>query len=841
MQLAKKTKKKDFSWLGGGLVMLPRDAQKETLEKGKLFCPNTTNFDFFRPGSVRKFTDFETMGDTLLGTGPKEEETIGNIWVAIPVAGLTSYGFGELFASTNARSAQSLTVTMKWDQGFTATAVAKIRAQVLAIPTTVLSTSTPVTWTNAPAVATQEVTFYFQDLPALPVADLYFTIEFEMGAMPVGCTMSFYCDNGGSAIIARKVDAGAWAQAAEIPMKFLLQAGDPPVTGLHDGRFESPGPTQFYMGSCLGNLLAGDPDTVDAGGSWDDPIWTGGNQSRFQLWDFAQQQGLCFVADYAAHKMRAWDGVRGSDRLAPYGPQADADSTMQAAYRSPMTVARAVGVAAWDAVGLVQVLIVTTLRSGGFRATYGFVELQNATDNVNLTALAIDLLPAQFYFDIDPLATQVFCTPPGRGIFYKVPTASMTLTPAAAASNPVPNGTTAITIAGTTDAALEAQPDLETLFSLPTGYFTQQINVPDAKFLQSFSNSLCVAGDPTNPFSLYIAAQNGPNVFSEYGRVFGVKLDIEPQDGEPITGLKVADRALFVAKPHFLYRVDFTGDSNNPYRVTRVHGDYGTYSHWSMQVVPNGLLFLDDSGPALCFGTYSALAPGSEGIVNLFDGRIANELGIWWAPISQRALQFASSALESGFNRVSWTVATGNDSTSAKNLLLIYDYVQQQFSVRVTPASVLAIIGDESGFPRLWKGDYSGQAYKLSDDTYSATDQCELETPWLDLGAPSVFKDGEWLWLRGRKITGAPPSSLWQVMVYVDGNDPVGDNFDAVELAQVCYFDAADPQFSANGVAVRLAPRAFRKIKLRIFAPTAAVAAALDGFTIEYTPEGQRR
>lgn len=831
--MARQRKRKEFSWLGGGLVTLPRDAQKEALQKGRLFCPNITNVDLFRPGSARLFTKFNKRGTTMLGTSPKSEQSVGNDWNGLNVSLYSSFGIGQIFASADARAAQSLTMTMRWTAGLSGSMVAKIYTVSASLPNTLVATSSPFFWNNAAASAGQDVTFYFTTLPALTVANYYFTLEMTVGTVPAGCELDFRVDGLSSATIAHKYNAGGWAQNAEVPFKYLLQAGDPPVSLLYDARFQSPGPVQYYMGANGGYLLAGDPDTVDAGGGWDNPIWAGGNSSRFQLWDAKQMGGLVFTTDYSTSFPRAWDGVRGPDRTPV---QTDANSTMQAGYKSPLTVARAAGASVWSATGLVQVLIITTLKSGGWRATYGSVVLQNTTDVINLTAMAFDSVPAQFYFDIDAAATEVFVTAPGRGVFYKYPAASLS-----GGANPMANNTTTQTITGVADATIEAQQDLESDFGVPTGYFTEQIDAPKAKYLETFSNCLCAAGDPTFPFGVFITAQDAPQIWSEYGRTYGVRLDIMPEDGEPVTGLKVADRALFVAKPHFLYRVDFTGDANLPWRVTRVHGSYGTYSHWSMQVIPQGLLFLDDSGPAICFGTYSALAPGSDKIVNLFDARVAADLNIWWAPISQRALSFASSALESGFNRVTWTLAQGSAADASKAVLLIYDFQQQQFTTRIQPANVLAIIGDADGFPKLWKGDYAGQAWAISDADYSTADVVEIETPWMDLDESSIYKDGEWLWLFGQKIDSAPPSSIWNVVVYVDGNDPPGPYFSNVQVSQVLQFDAASPEFSAGGVALRLACRAWRRIKLRIFGPSAGKAAALDGFAIEWTPEGERR
>jgi hypothetical protein len=835
--MARQRKRKDFNWLGGGLVTLPRDDQKELLEKGRLYCPDISDLDLFRPGSARLFTKFTPRGTTMLATTPKYSQPLSDLFFNINnFETYTAFGLGMIWTSNDTRAVQSAQFTMRWSDGFTA----QLQASIYTVsggflPQTLVATSQRQWFTAEPAATGQVVTFTFQTIPALSAAtDYYIVVEGTLGAMPVGSYFGMAYDTNQVAIVAERLDAINWAQFGSSPFKVLLQAGDPPVTGLYDARFASPAPIQYYMGSNGGYLVAGNPTTVDGGGGWGNPIWTGGNTSRFQLWDFVQFNNLVFIADYGAHAPRCWDGIRGPDR-SPV--QTDANSTMQAGYKSPLTVGRSgAGAGTWDATGVVQVLIVTTLISGGYRATYGFVTITTVADDVNLTAIAVDAVPSQFYFDIGTNATQVFCTAPGRGIFYKVPVASLST-----AANPFPNNTTSVTISGMADAVLEAEPDLETLLGFPTGYFTQQIAVPDAKFMQTYANSLFMAGDGTA--SVWISALDAPNVWGEAGRVYGVRLDIEPADGEPITGLKVADRAIFVAKPHYLYRIDFTGDANLPWRVTQVHGRYGTYSHWSMKVIPSGLLFLDDSGPAICFGTYSALAPGTENILNLFSGRVANELTVPWYPLSQTALPYASAALETDFNRVTWTLATGQSADATKAVLLIYDYVQKQFSVRLQPASVLAVIGDANGFERIWKGDYAGQAYALSDDHYDTTGPApEIETPWLDLGEPSVYKDGEYLYLWGQKMASAPPYTSWAVVVYVDGADPLDRSYLTNPYAQVIYFDASNPQFVSGGLAFRLAPRAWRKIKLRILAPKGVDApAALDGFAIEWTPEGERR
>lgn len=600
------------------------------------------------------------------------------------------------------------------------------------------------------------------------------------------------------------------------------------VNGLWDLRFASAGAlVQFYGAASDGNLYAGNPSTVDGGGSWSDPIYAGGASSLNQLWDSRALQNYYFFCDYSQHTNRVWDGIDGSARVAPYGPTTRANSTGKHGYRTTATIAQSAGAGpTWSATGLVQVLFVTQLISGGYRATLKTITLAAVGNKIDFTSVAMDSTFDQFYFDINALATTIYCTKPGDPIFYKVPVAYMST-----GTNPLANNVTTFSITPMTDAQLQAGGDIENTLSLPTGYFTSQVDTPLVKFMEIFADSLCMAGDPNYPSSVWISAQLAPQVWSTYGKTFGNRIDVAPNDGEIVTGIRVSDGALFVAKQHNLYRVDFTGDVNNPFRVRLVHGGLGTLSHWSMLVLPKGLFFLSERGPSICYGTYSNLTPTAGNILNLFGPQPSDAPASPY--IDQALLPYAFSCNDPSRNRT-YTAVRITSGGTRKNGLLVYDYDAEEFYIYTffvqTGPNVLALVGNSSGILNLWYGvaGITGIVNYLTSTSFFTTSS--IETPFMNLGEPNEVKDGAWIWVYGNNATTAV-SSVLTITVYTD-NEATAKQTITVDMANANY---------PKGIGVPLAP-SFRSIKLAFSAAIdGTVPFELNSFAIEYTTEGERQ
>lgn len=816
--------RKVFKWLGG-LVTLPRDTQIELISQGKLYATRLFNADLFRPGSFRQFGRFVQMGAAIVPSDPKYNEPDHGDPPHYVSDGY--FAIVQAWVNPDTRRIGSLVARMAWDESVSFDVRAVLYSDAGG-PDTLLQASTWRSYSFIAVTPPSEIGFEFVDAVALLSGTTYhFGLEFRNVVLNGG-QLWFSNDVFDSVVkYRRSSDTDPWLGAAEPPFTGRLVPADPPINGLWDVSFQQTGgPVQFYGAACGGHLFAGDPDSVDFSGSWGNAIWEGGSPDRLRLWNAVMFRNRLFVAD-GVNQPRAWDGVFGSDR-SPV--QADSDSTMAMGYRSPLSLSQASGSGAWSATGLVQVLIVTRLLSGGYRASYANIVLSSTGNNVVLGGLAIDQTPDEFYFDIEADATTIFCTPPGRGIFYKVPASKLST-----GANPVPNTATSVTIFPMSDAVLEAEQDLESLLGLPTGYFVRQVDAPKASFFEVYSNCLFAAGVSESPSSVYVSAQNAPNIWSEYGLNYGVRLDIEPDDGDIVTGLKVADRALFVSKRNNMYRLDYTGDTNEPWRVTRVHGSLGSVNHWSMEVIPSGLLFMSEKGPALCYGTYAAMAPGTEKILNIFgkepSGEFPGEFSINWA-----MMPFICSAHEKKNNRVSWLYANGSGVVGMKRNLLIYDYEQAAFTVRKdTPYNCLAMIKDSEDFEELWAGNYFARAFKVKED-FAQTDNMIIETPWLDLDDGSMFKDGEWIWLKGKRApaNATDLQSLWTIVLL---RDQQSSNSVTIRV------DARLEEFELGGIPVQLPFRAFRELKIRIISPQGfgSHRHVLESLSVEFTAEGQRR
>jgi hypothetical protein len=107
--------------------------------------------------------------------------------------------------------------------------------------------------------------------------------------------------------------------------------------------------------------------------------------------------------------------------------------------------------------------------------------------------------------------------------------------------------------------------------------------VPAGTFLKSLGNRVWVAGDPANPSRLYWSDIGNPR-----GWTAANVLDLDPQDGDQITGLGTAGNVLLVFKRRKVFEVYGLDDGSN----RRVSDNIGCVAHRSIVETPAGTFFL---------------------------------------------------------------------------------------------------------------------------------------------------------------------------------------------------------------------------------------------------------
>ncbi len=737
-QLPAGRKSKRYDFLGGGLVTRPDDRYTNLLnDKGHFYSPDETNLQFTKIASMQKRFGYDQNGIDIQGASTSILQSALTADVAPYISVAVDGSYCEFYAKITASATNTIeAVTMRVsasgsDPSLLSTLQCFILNDNAGAPGTVRATASN-SYVDAYEIeATQQapVFFYFPAPVAVTNATAYWICVKMLARTGAAAATSklLMFGNDSSVGVFKYGTTGSLTTSTTFTPYQIIYTGSRPVLGIYDYRPQAAGViTQFPMLACNGNLYY-----YNAGYT---SIASGLASSVNSLYDFETLKNLLFSCDLATSANQCWDG--------------SAAATMTAGYRGTFATAQTASAGGpWsNGTGIVKVMLVTALRSGGYRAsTVASVTLASATNKIDLSAITVDAIATQFSFDVASTATTAYCTLPNGTAFYKIPAAYLST-----AGNPIANTQTANSILPMTDAQLIAGGTIELGLGYAQGYFTGQVATPKAKYFQVFQNMLASAGDPNNPSRVWFTEQYAPNVWGDGSSGTGIQgdfLDVAVDDGETITGLAVSDGALMIGKQSSIYRVDFTGNAVNTWVVNRVHGQIGVLSHWSMQIIPEGLYFLSARGPAICYGTYSDVLPQTRFIQNLFDNTSTTSFNL-------NSMIYAVACNDTSRNQVMMTVSS--TGTTVRDRILAYDYEQKMFGLYDGyQANYIAILGDSNGLPVLWNGNYSGQAFKRSSDYKDNGVEIisRFSTPNIDFGDPSSFAQLDFLHVSGKALT----------------------------------------------------------------------------------------
>lgn len=808
--------RKKFNWMGGGLVTRPTDVHVERLSKGKLYGIDLGNAEYQRLGSL-------TKRDQLYLVTPSSGSNVGavdaRLGITVTDTKVTTDNYATFAAYTPpATSTAANTVAVCYK--FTASATRSIAFVKIEVDFTVATNI----WKNIKVVfraaganpgavvgqsSNVSVDGYDYSTTGMPVFYFYF---------PTPVALS----SGTDYWLCFQADASGAGQTFEttITEASALFTTNAPTHGIFDYTTnDSSGAVQTAM------EVIGDTIYYNNGVSYTSLVTGLAASSAQDLFDFQIMKNILFIADNATTKNLIWDQAQ--------------STTSTHGYRGTFTIGQSASAGGpWSAAGIVKVMLVTELISGGYRASeVKSVTLGATTNKIDLTSIAVDSTAAKFGFDINALATTVYCTLPNGSVYYKVPAVYMS----AGGINPIANNDTAESILPMTDAQLIAGGSIESNLQLPTGYFTDQVDTPKAKYLQVFQNFLVMAGDPNNLSSIWISEQYAPQIWSTYGKSYGFRIDVNTDDGEIVTGLGVADGALFVTKQHNVFRVDITGDFNDPLRLRITHGQIGCLAGFTIETIPEGLFFLSERGPAICYGTYTALLPQTALIQNLFDNLNASAFDL-------NSARYSVACNDVTRNQVIMTVSRGQvdvngdlvlDST-VRDSCLVYDYEQKLFTLwPQVNLNYVAIVSGSNNFPVMWGGDLSGFIYhRILDPSGSSTPgggkpyPFYFVSPGLSLEENTYYKEGVFLVVAGNVLTLPSPTSKSYLMVdvFLDGSSTARTTL---------VYDMTKTNFR-NGIPIAV-PGKFKTIKLR-FRHTGNVETSflIDWADFTYEIEGVR-
>lgn len=481
----------------------------------------------------------------------------------------------------------------------------------------------------------------------------------------------------------------------------------------------------------------------------------------------------------------------------------------------------------------IQIMAVTTLKSGGQRASLFSIDVP-AGNGGAITLENMDFFSGSghmFGSDIIENSTLWLMTQPfnpqaqpgqaGSGvgqIFYLIPATPGVATNITAGLNPNSNSSVQIFASPDPTTWLQAAGAL----ALDSqGYLTGQVDAPLFQSVVSWQGFLVAAGDPWNPSRLWISAYGAPQVWGTQGGLDGAYLPIPlVDDGQVITGLYVSKvtGTLYVFKTNSIYALSYTGSSLTPFQVQACQGNYSPLSPklvWETDLV---VTFLSEAGECVINGLSVQLVPESAALTARLTGPDSWALNL---------LAYAQCLPIPAKKQIWFQV--GNAEVGDQTL--VYDWGRRVFWYNTGSAQERCLFSDFTiDPPQFYGGDAQGQIWMLDQPGTDETIPVDFhwETPWLDFGDPTEFKYIRWIDIGG--ALQAAGSTL-TILVYRDFNPkPV-----------VYTMNMNDPNFRRGLYVSPGAAGRARYFKVALVNNTAGIPVAIRYMKITYENEGPDR
>lgn len=138
-------------------------------------------------------------------------------------------------------------------------------------------------------------------------------------------------------------------------------------------------------------------------------------------------------------------------------------------------------------------------------------------------------------------------------------------------------------------------------------------DMPVLRYLQTFRGRAWAAGDPNHPSRVHYSAPLDPTNWFGTGTADGNNLDIDPDNGEIVTGIGRLFNGVVVFKERSIYLWTF-GDADNPAmdgRVEQLVPGTGCVSHYSIAYYNGAMIFLGQNGEG-DYGVFRLTGSGVE-------------------------------------------------------------------------------------------------------------------------------------------------------------------------------------------------------------------------------------
>lgn len=231
-------------------------------------------------------------------------------------------------------------------------------------------------------------------------------------------------------------------------------------------------------------------------------------------------------------------------------------------------------------------------------------------------------------------------------------------------------------------------------------------NITKAKYVEAYNNYLFLAnvsvGTTTYPTRIYWSNLQDPTIWLPTSFI-----EVAMNDGQQITGIKVLGNNLIIFKTRSIYIVSFTGDPDIPFILQgggKANSDVGCVSHFSIQEVQNGLVFLSFDG------------------LYYFDGfnsqKMSDRINPTILGLNLTRLTQCRSMVQRNKHRYLFSIPSSSSSTN--DTVITWDWYLNAFSVYTGVSAAAMCTTYSNGFQEnIYFGDYSGFYYQMdtgSDD-----------------------------------------------------------------------------------------------------------------------------
>ena len=193
-------------------------------------------------------------------------------------------------------------------------------------------------------------------------------------------------------------------------------------------------------------------------------------------------------------------------------------------------------------------------------------------------------------------------------------------------------------------------------------------DIPVGKYAKWFNNFFFVAGNSSYPSRLYFSGVGTPETWD-----VGDYLDVNPDDGDSITGLNALGSELLITKKNKVYA--FTGMSIASFAFKdmneRING-FGNISHRSLQNIGNDTLFLSFVGTI----PHIRSIKRTQYAVNVAGGIISDNITGTLDAVNKSKLDISASV----FDGRRYCLAMPNGASTYNNLMIVYDTVNKGFT-----------------------------------------------------------------------------------------------------------------------------------------------------------------